>query len=97
MKKLLLLATLIPGLAFAQQTYQKTVICSETKIVFEMLRSKEYNEKPIWIGRDERQINFSLFVNPKTQSWTIVEFKGPVTCIIAAGDTGLISPESQRL
>ncbi len=97
MKKLLLLAAIIPCLASAQQTYQKTVICSETKLVFEMLRSKEYNEKPMWIGQDERQINFSLFVNPKTRSWTIIEFKGPVTCIIAAGEVGLMADEHLKL
>ncbi len=87
MKKILLLAALIPVLALAQEpvTVEKPVTCFPTKILLESL-NKEYKEEPIWIG-NASDSRYSLFVNPKTSEFTFIQFNNEVACILGVGSS----------
>ena len=86
MKALLASVLLLPALALAQQDYvivEKDVVCGDTKQVLEELYI-EYNEKPVWTG-DEPRSRYSLLVNEKTGSWTLIQFDQTVACVIGSG------------
>lgn len=92
MKKILILL-LFPTAVWAQQPFYKPVMCADTKTVIEALTGKEYEEKPIWLGLDEKGHNYTVFVNAKTKGWTIIEFKGSTACILGAGSESIITKE----
>lgn len=96
MRKLLSALLLIPSLTLAQGSQgafwaEKSVLCDEIKTVLDKLRDK-YGETPVWSGHGKGDIdaNSSLMVlqNPKTRSWTILQFNKEVACIMAVGDGG---------
>ena len=63
----------------------KTVTCSTLKNVVEQL-SGIYKEEPNWNGVGEYS-KYIMFVNPKTQAWTLVEYSdNGVACIIGTGE-----------
>ncbi len=65
---------------------EKPVICDKTKNVIEFLTSR-YNEKPIWTGKDARdETRYSLFVNSKTGSWTLLQMTPEYACLLGIGD-----------
>jgi hypothetical protein len=61
----------------------KPVVCSDVKTIIEGL-SDQYNEQPFWngIGEDTKYI---LLVNPKTMTWSMVEYNNKIACIIGTG------------
>ena len=92
MKKLLLLL-LVPYNVYAQQTAYKAVMCAETTKVIKTLTGKEYEEKPFWMGVDNKDHTFSIFYNKETTGWTIIEFKGRTACVLGAGEESQLSQE----
>lgn len=88
MKKLLLLL-LVSNSAWANPfEIKKPVICDKTEIVLKTLSSSDYQEKPIWLGAaDEKLVNYSLWINPSTKSWTIVQFNNDISCVIGTGES----------
>ena len=92
MKKLALIL-LFPFSINAQQQFSKTVLCANTEQVIKTLTGKDYEEKPIWMGVDEKDHTFSVFVNKETTAWTIIEFKGRTACVLGAGQESQISQE----
>lgn len=92
MKKLFILA-LLPFTVNAQQQYNKPVMCAQTQQVINTLIGKEYKEKPIWMGVNEKNNTFSLFVNQDTKSWTLIEFRGNTACVLGAGEESQVSKE----
>jgi len=62
----------------------KIVICDKTKTVITALIGSELKETPIWLGTDENS-KYSLFVNEKEKTWTIIQFNDEIACVIGAG------------
>ncbi len=93
MRKLLSTLLLIPSLTLAQGAFwhEKAVLCDDRNVVMEKLADK-FGEVPVWsgIGRGDIDANSNLMVtqNPKTLSWTIVQFNKEVACIMAVGEGG---------
>jgi len=82
----LFFAILFPASAFGQPVMiEKPVLCAETATVMNGIASSQYGEKPSWIGADEKS-KFTLFVNEKTKTWTLIQFDNNVACIIGVGD-----------
>ena len=90
MKKLIILlfATLLIVVAIAQANpveVKKTVICEETKKLYNELVNGEYAELPAWGGEGEKS-KFVLLINKETPTWTLIEFDNGTSCIIGAGE-----------
>lgn len=86
MRKLLLGVLLFPSLSSAQLvTVDKPVQCARTEVLLPGLANSEYKEQPVWVGTDEES-TFSLFVNEKTKSWTLVQFNQKVACVLGTGE-----------
>lgn len=63
----------------------KPVLCGPIKDMFAGLIN-EYKEEPIWLGSDSReQSKYTLFVNSKTGSWTLVQYSTEIACILGVG------------
>jgi hypothetical protein len=88
MKKLLLLLLVSNSVWANPFEIKKPVICDKTEIVLKTLSSSDYQEKPIWLGAaDEKLVNYSLWVNSSTKSWTIVQFNNDISCVIGTGES----------
>lgn len=61
----------------------KPVICSDPKTVIETL-SDQYQEQPVWSGRGTES-KYVLLVNPKTSTWSIVEYNDKLACVVGTG------------
>ena len=92
MKKILLLIGLaLPGLSFSQQgpltgTFNKPVTCAPLEVILKGLASKDVNEHPLWIGRDETEkSDYVVFVNAKTKAFTLVQMGQEFGCILGIG------------
>lgn len=79
--------------AHGQQRFNKPVMCANTEKVITTLTGSEYEEKPFWMGVDERDHTFSIFYNKNTTAWTIIEFKGQTACVLGAGEESQLSQE----
>jgi len=90
MKKILLLL-LFPFSVNAQQEFLKPVICSSTTEVIRFLTGENYRELPVWIGKADNEANFSLFVNAKTKTWTVLEIQDNIACIIGSGENSRLN------
>jgi len=77
---------LIGSVVNAQSSVQldKPVTCSTLKAVVEQL-SGIYGEEPHWNGLGNGS-KYMMFVNPKTQAWTLVEYTDTIACIIGTGE-----------
>ncbi len=65
---------------------RKPVICDNTQKIIKSL-IENYNEKPIWTAKDARdETRYSLFVNNKTGTWTLLQMTSEVACILGIGD-----------
>jgi len=81
----LLFVLLFPASAFGQPVMiEKPVLCAQTETVMNAIAKSQYSEKPTWIGADEKS-EFTLFVNEKTKTWTLIQFDNNVACIIGVG------------
>jgi hypothetical protein len=86
MRKFLLGVLLLPAFVVAQPvTVEKPIICEETGKVINALQQGQYKENPSWIGYDDKS-RYALFVNEKTQTWTIIQFNDTIACIIGNGE-----------
>ncbi len=97
MHKFLLGVLLLPALVAAQPvTVEKPVICERTELVIESLQKGEYKEQPVWIGVDESS-RYSLFVNNRTKTWTMIQFNQQIACIIAVGTKAKMLPSGPSI
>lgn len=85
MRNLMLGVLLIPALLSAEPVQvEKKLICDSTEIVLNVI-TKEYKERPIWIGTvTDSQV--AVLVNPQTTSWTIIQFNRKVACVLESGE-----------
>lgn len=97
MKKInLLLATV--SLVFSvnansQNLYSKPVVCfSDFASVLKRLSGYEYDETPIWRGKNNDQgNNVVLLYNEKTTAWTLIEYKNNQGCVLSHSDSSEFS------
>jgi hypothetical protein len=92
MKKLItiLVTVLSTTAAIPQYTeVKKTVICNDTKTLYNDLVNGEYAERPVW-GGDGENSQFVLLINKKTGTWTFIEFVKDRSCVLGVGEGSLI-------
>jgi hypothetical protein len=90
MKHILLLSLFAVGtIANAELlTTKKEVYCDKTEDMISILKSEKFEEAPIWLGKgDSKAPNYSLFVNPETRSWTIIQFNNELACVLGSGES----------
>ena len=64
----------------------KPVLCGPVELIFKSLTDSDINEQPIWTGKNEdSKSDYALFVNPKTNSFTLVQFGKECGCILGVG------------
>ena len=88
MKYLLALTLLISSVVGAQPiVIQKPVTCTETKMLLQGLTSSDYKETPLWLGIEPgaEVSKYSVFVNPQTKTWTIIQFNDKIACVLGTG------------
>jgi hypothetical protein len=69
------------------------IICYDTATLFKTLK-EVHKEYPIAAGitNDNAQSTTTIWVSPRTKSWTIVATKQAISCIIGAGTMFEIIP-----
>ena len=84
---LLAVLCLISSVASAQLTeYERKVSCGKTKFVIEAL-TKVAKERAIWVGKDEETgTDTVVMVNPKTLTWTVVQYDKDMACVLHSGE-----------
>jgi hypothetical protein len=90
MKHILIFLTSLACLTAVAQpmTTKKEVYCDKTSKLISILQSEDYEESPIWFGKSEGNApNYSLLVNQKTKSWTIIQFNNDTACVIGTGES----------
>jgi hypothetical protein len=97
MRPILASVLLLPAIAIAQPvTVEKPVVCEKTVTVLEAFSKGEWQEKPFWIGEDNKS-KFGLLVNEKTKTWTLIQFNNDIACILGTGinhQTFLLGPKT---
>jgi hypothetical protein len=86
---LIFLTSLVCLTAVAQpMTTKKEVYCDKTNNLITILQDNDYQETPIWFGKgDGNAPNYSLLVNQKTKSWTIIQFNNNTACVLGSGES----------
>ncbi len=65
----------------------KTVLCSSTRSMLETLNKPDIQEIPIWVGQsDDQKSNYTVFMNTKTGSFTVLQFNPEWACILGMGE-----------
>ena len=87
MKKFVMMLLLVPMLSFAQTvTLHKSILCGEFNAAIDHLK-KQYGEKAIWQGKTNIDTTVIFFLNPETNSWTLIETNGDLACSISVGES----------
>jgi len=91
MKKLAVITVLL-GLTAAlparaeYKTYTRKINCAPLAEVLEDLNSTNIKEVPVWIGTSkDPEIKYSVLVNKKTDTWTIIQYNTGAACVISIG------------
>lgn len=64
---------------------EKPVKCGRADLVFQVLE-ENFQEKQIWIGVDAPTKSYvALLMNPDKTTWTMLQYKDGLACILAAG------------
>jgi hypothetical protein len=83
-----IIATMIGSTVLAQdsQTFNKPVLCADRDRIIRELTGSKYQEMPVWLGMENTTGDrYSLFVNDKNGSWTLLQFDDKIACVIGAG------------
>jgi len=85
--------TLLFGLGAAMpasaeyKTYIKKINCAPLAEVLDDLNSNNVKELPVWIGTsNDPEIRYSILVNKKTDTWTIIQYNKGAACVISIGE-----------
>jgi hypothetical protein len=92
MKKLAAIALMF-GLSAAMpanaeyKSYTRKINCAPLAEVLEDLNSSSIKEVPVWIGTSkDPEIKYSVLVNKKADTWTIIQFNNGAACVISIGE-----------
>lgn len=86
MKTLLsILALSYTGIVWAQegQAFNQRIWCFDQRAVIEVL-ARDYKETPIFHGQSDA-IQYVLYTNDNTGSWTMIAYQDGLGCILGAG------------
>ncbi len=88
MKKLLILTVLTCSLAYAAPfEYDYTIPCDDTITIMNSLRDN-YKEELTWAGNHINDYStYSLWVNDKEGTWTLLKMNPELSCILGVGET----------
>lgn len=76
----------------AQIQVEKTLVCTDALGLLEILRD-EYKEIPLWVGDSPSgKSKYVLYVNLKTNEWTLLQLVNNLGCIIDAGVGSVVLP-----
>ncbi len=96
MKKLLILTLLTYSLSIhaAPFNYDYTVPCDDTQTLMNSLR-EDYKEELSWAGNHINDYStYSLWVNDKEGTWTLLKMNPELSCILGVG---LVEKGSDRV
>ena len=88
MKYFLFIILVLSSVVMAQPIIiQKPVTCTDTKTLLQGLIGSDYKETPIWLGVElgAEVPKYSVFVNPQTKTWTIIQFNDTIACVLGTG------------
>ena len=69
----------------------KPVECTATKKLLPAIVASDYKEIPVWFGQEpDSGSNYTLFANPITKTWTLIQFDQNVACVIGSGNTSTL-------
>jgi len=75
---------------------QKPVVCDTTKKVLSVLMEK-HGEMPAWAGTDSStNTQYVLLVNPKSKTWTMVQFNPEIACVLGLGDKSILADQNKN-
>lgn len=89
MKKinLLLLLSCLSLNAYTEEYRGVRIVCDKTETIMSSLKEK-YNEVPIIAGKrlNSTKSTISVWGNPETSTFTILDTNGDMTCVLAVGN-----------
>lgn len=65
---------------------QKSILCDTLQNVINAV-SKDFDEKPLWAGKD-KATQYVITFNEKTKSWSFIQFDENMACILGTGEAG---------
>lgn len=82
-----LLLCLISSIAHAQPIIDlnKAMKCSDPQKVMKYFRDT-HKETPVWVGNTVHNSYITLLTNPRTGSWTMIEYDNEMACVLGAGE-----------
>lgn len=85
--RLLILAFLFCSfsVANAQFRYDYPVVCDSTQKIIKVLE-EEFKEQVSWKGSHNDNSTYSLWINERTRSWTLLKMTPETSCILGVGD-----------
>ena len=91
LKKIIYISTLVFCEIVSAQVFQdnKSVTCAPAAGIIRSLGASDYKEKLIWWGIEPgvSLSRYSLFVNDKTKSWTLLQLNETVACVLGTGES----------
>ena len=76
----------VPTAANAQFRYDYSIVCDNTQKVIKVLE-EDFKEQLSWKGSHASDNSkYSLWINEKTRSWTLLKMTPETTCILGVGD-----------
>lgn len=100
MRSLITAALLLcSSLAQAQFEWQKTIICDETKAVFDYFEKGQHQERVVWRARDlvDPNLTHTMLANLKTGTWTMVQHDDRYACVLSAGTDFKVVDVGQKI
>jgi hypothetical protein len=69
------------------KTYTRKINCAPLAEVLDDLNGTNIKEVPVWIGIGTNpEIRYSVLVNKKNDTWTIIQYNNGAACVIAIGE-----------
>ena len=83
----MLLLLVYPTLILSQTLMlQRSMPCGEFAATIDHLK-KQYGEKAFWQGKTNINTTVIFFLNPETNSWTLIETNGDLACSLSVGES----------
>lgn len=87
---IMLFLLLLPFKSYGQwEEARLSVTCGPLHEILNIVMGKNFNEYPYWTGNNKQDgVNVVMFVNERTQSWTLVhiEERSKLSCVIGVGE-----------
>jgi hypothetical protein len=89
------LLSLTGSIANAQFRYDYPIVCDSTQKIIESL-TINFKETVVWTGKHiEDNSVYSLWINEKTGSWTLLKKNPEVACILGVGEEAKVMLDDQ--